>query len=175
MGVPIRLATLPNTSRVLSTSGAPASICGPQASGSADPRRGEHGRTRDALRAPPAIQSRCFLQPLVGTAIDLKFGPQEVDQGEHVTQRAFLSRFPIFNQFGRFWGVGFSDGSVDRMHFEVAEEAIARMVVGGLHERITRVIEPASATHLRHINKVGRANWCGIACLLSNDHNVGLF
>jgi hypothetical protein len=73
-----------------------------------------------------------------GTAIDLKFGPREVDQGEHVTQRGFLSLFSIFNQFGWYWGAGFSNGSVDSMHFELAEETIARMIVVGLHSRITR-------------------------------------
>jgi hypothetical protein len=72
-----------------------------------------------------------------GTAIDLKFGLHEVDQGEHLTQRGFLSLFPIFNQFGWYWGAGFSNGSVDSMHFELAEETIARLIVGGLHERIT--------------------------------------
>src|SRR4030095_12066010 len=35
-----------------------------------------------------------------GTAIDLKFGPEEVEQGEHGSQRGFLSLFPIFNRFG---------------------------------------------------------------------------
>jgi hypothetical protein len=72
-----------------------------------------------------------------GTAIDLKFGPKEVGRGEHVTQRGFLSLFPIFNRFGWFWGAGFSR-TPDSMHFEVAEETIARMIVGGVHERITR-------------------------------------
>ena len=72
-----------------------------------------------------------------GTAIDLKFGPKEVDRGERVTQRGFLSLFPIFNKFGWFWGAGFSR-TADSMHFEVAEETIARMIVGGVHERITR-------------------------------------
>lgn len=75
-----------------------------------------------------------------GTAIDLKFGPKEVDRGERVTQRGFLSLFPIFNKFGWFWGAGFSR-TADSMHFEVAEETIARMIVGGVHERITRARE----------------------------------
>ena len=73
-----------------------------------------------------------------GTAIDLKFGPREVGQGEHVTQRGFLNLFPIFNRFGWYWGAGFSGGSVDSMHFEFADETIARTIIGGLHDRITR-------------------------------------
>src|SRR6266536_224023 len=89
-------------------------------------------------------QPNVFSNHSWGTAIDLKFGPKEVDRGEHVTQRGFLSLFPIFNRFGWFWGGGFSR-TVDSMHFEVAEETIARMVVGGLHERITRGQEIARA------------------------------
>src|SRR5262249_48266022 len=42
-----------------------------------------------------------------------------------------------FNKFGWFWGAGFSR-TADSMHFEVAEETIARMIVGGVHEQITR-------------------------------------
>jgi hypothetical protein len=80
-----------------------------------------------------------------GTAIDLKFGPEEVGQGKHATQRGFLSLFPIFNRFGWHWGAGFSGDSVDSMHFELAEETIARMVVGGLHDQITRGQEIARA------------------------------
>jgi D-alanyl-D-alanine carboxypeptidase len=62
-----------------------------------------------------------------GTAIDLKFGDQEIDQGTPLTQRGFLSLFPIFNKFGWFWGAGFSGGAVDSMHFELAEETIRNL------------------------------------------------
>jgi hypothetical protein len=62
-----------------------------------------------------------------GTAIDLKFGPDEVAQGTHLTQRGFLSLFPVFNRFGWFWGAGFSGDAVDSMHFELAEETILKM------------------------------------------------
>ena len=72
-----------------------------------------------------------------GTAIDLKFGAKEVDRGKRVTQRGFLSLFPIFNKFGWFWGAGFSR-TADSMHFEVAEETIARMILGDVHELISR-------------------------------------
>jgi len=62
-----------------------------------------------------------------GTAIDLKFGPDEIAQGVHLTQRGFLSLFPVFNKFGWFWGAGFSGNAVDSMHFELAEETILNM------------------------------------------------
>lgn len=62
-----------------------------------------------------------------GTAIDLKFGDSEVDFGKPKTQRGFLALYPSFNKFGWFWGAEFSGDSVDSMHFELSEEAIAKI------------------------------------------------
>jgi hypothetical protein len=59
-----------------------------------------------------------------GTAIDLYFGSGVVPQGKRMTQRGFLALYEIFNQHGWFWGAGFSAGSVDTMHFELADETI---------------------------------------------------
>jgi hypothetical protein len=59
-----------------------------------------------------------------GTAIDLFFGAGVVDQGIHKTHRGCLQLAPFFNKHGWFWGAGFSGGSVDSMHFELAEETI---------------------------------------------------
>jgi hypothetical protein len=62
-----------------------------------------------------------------GTAIDLKFGDQEVPFGRRKAQRGFLALYPIFNKFGWFWGAEFSGDSVDSMHFELAEETIRNL------------------------------------------------
>ena len=62
-----------------------------------------------------------------GTAIDLKFGPDEVDQGTRLTQKGVLSLVPFFNEGGWFWGAGFSGNAVDSMHFEFAEETIRNL------------------------------------------------
>lgn len=62
-----------------------------------------------------------------GTALDLKFADEEIGQGTPLTQRGFLSLFPIFNKFGWFWGAGFSGKSVDSMHFELSQEAIDKI------------------------------------------------
>lgn len=60
-----------------------------------------------------------------GTAIDLFFGNNGViDQGVRKTHRGCLQLAPFFNKHGWFWGAGFSGGSVDSMHFELAEETI---------------------------------------------------
>ena len=59
-----------------------------------------------------------------GTAIDLYFGNGVLSQGKSATQRGFLSLFQAFNQCGWYWGAGFSGGSVDSMHFELANETI---------------------------------------------------
>src|SRR5262249_32400187 len=61
-----------------------------------------------------------------GTAIDLFFGPNAVPQGTPKTQRGVLQLAPFFNKHGWFWGAGFSGGSVDSMHFELAEEVISK-------------------------------------------------
>ena len=62
-----------------------------------------------------------------GTAIDLKFGDKEVEFGTPKAQRGFFALYPIFNKFGWFWGAEFSGDSVDSMHFELSEEAIAKI------------------------------------------------
>jgi D-alanyl-D-alanine carboxypeptidase-like protein len=59
-----------------------------------------------------------------GAAIDLFFGSDVVPQGERKTHRGVLKLMPIFNRHGWYWGAGFSRGSVDSMHFELAEETI---------------------------------------------------
>jgi D-alanyl-D-alanine carboxypeptidase len=59
-----------------------------------------------------------------GTAIDLFFGADVVQQGKHKTHRGCLQLAPFFNKHGWYWGAGFSGGSVDSMHFELAEETI---------------------------------------------------
>lgn len=62
-----------------------------------------------------------------GTAIDLFFGSGVVPQGKHMTQRGFLEIYQTFNQHGWYWGAGFSGGSVDTMHFELADETVRAM------------------------------------------------
>ena len=59
-----------------------------------------------------------------GTAIDLFFGSAAVPQGSNKTNRGCLQLAPFFNKHGWYWGAGFSGGSVDSMHFELAEETI---------------------------------------------------
>ena len=59
-----------------------------------------------------------------GTAIDLFFGTHAVPQGVRKTHRGVLQLAPFFNKHGWYWGAGFSRGSVDSMHFELAEETI---------------------------------------------------
>lgn len=41
-----------------------------------------------------------------------------------MTQRGFLDIYNTFNQHGWYWGAGFSGGSVDTMHFELADETV---------------------------------------------------
>ena len=76
-----------------------------------------------AMRPNPKL----FSNHSWGTAIDLKFGPHEVDQGTPKAQRGFLFLYPIFNQFGWYWGAGFSGKRVDSMHFEWSEESINKL------------------------------------------------
>lgn len=59
-----------------------------------------------------------------GTAIDLFFGFRVIDQGVPKTYRGILQLAPFLNKHGFHWGAGFSGGSVDSMHFELAEETI---------------------------------------------------
>jgi hypothetical protein len=59
-----------------------------------------------------------------GTVIDLYFGSGVVPQGKHMTQRGFLDIYEMFNQHGWYGGAGFSGGSVDTMHFELADETV---------------------------------------------------
>lgn len=60
-----------------------------------------------------------------GTAIDLFFGADVVPQGTLKTHKGLLQLAPFFNKHGWYWGAGFSGGSVDSMHFELAEETIS--------------------------------------------------
>jgi hypothetical protein len=69
--------------------------------------------------------SNAFSNHSWGTAIDLFFGTAVVPQGSHKTHRGCLQLAPFFNHHGWFWGAGFSGGSVDSMHFELAEETIS--------------------------------------------------
>ena len=62
-----------------------------------------------------------------GTAIDLFFGKEPVDQGVKKAHRGVLMMAPTFNKHGWYWGAGFSGNSVDSMHFEMAEETIAKL------------------------------------------------
>jgi hypothetical protein len=59
-----------------------------------------------------------------GTAIDLFFGSDVVPMGTPKTYFGCLQLAPFFNKHGWYWGAGFSGGSVDSMHFELAEETI---------------------------------------------------
>ena len=69
--------------------------------------------------------SHSFSNHSWGTALDLFFGPTGVvPQGSRKTHRGCLQLAPFFNHHGWYWGAGFSGGSVDGMHFELAEETI---------------------------------------------------
>jgi hypothetical protein len=85
-----------------------------------------------------------------GTAIDLKFGSKEVSQGTHKAQRGFLTLYPIFNQFGWYWGAEFSGDYVDSMHFEWSQESILKLDVPKptpLARHLSGIIEKAMAGH----------------------------
>ena len=85
-----------------------------------------------------------------GTAIDLKFGPKEIPQGTHKTQRGFLTLYPIFNRFGWYWGAEFSGDYVDSMHFEWSEESILKQVVPAptpLIEHVRGLVDEGMAGH----------------------------
>ncbi|WP_175561670.1 M15 family metallopeptidase [Kaistia soli] len=62
-----------------------------------------------------------------GTAIDLYFGNHVLDQGVPKTQLGFLYLFGLFNAAGWYWAAGYSGKSVDSMHFELADETIAKI------------------------------------------------
>jgi hypothetical protein len=68
--------------------------------------------------------SNSFSNHSWGTAIDLFLGARVIDQGVHKTYRGILQLAPFFNHHGFYWGAGFSGGSVDSMHFELAAETI---------------------------------------------------
>jgi hypothetical protein len=70
------------------------------------------------------LNSNSFSNHSWGTAIDLFFGAAAVPQGMHKTARGCLQLAPFFNKHGFYWGAGFSGGSVDSMHFELAEQTI---------------------------------------------------
>ena len=59
-----------------------------------------------------------------GTAIDIFFGDAVVPMGDEETHRGNLLLAPFFNKHGWYWGAGFSGGSVDSMHFELAKETV---------------------------------------------------
>jgi hypothetical protein len=69
-----------------------------------------------------------------GTAIDIFFGTEVVDQGVKLTNRGNLLLAPYFNRHGWYWGAGFSGDSVDSMHFELAEETIAKIPDGAMFD-----------------------------------------
>lgn len=62
-----------------------------------------------------------------GTAIDIYFGTEVVQQRSTVAHRGNLLLSPYFNRHGWYWGAGFSGDSVDSMHFELAQETIAKI------------------------------------------------
>jgi hypothetical protein len=62
-----------------------------------------------------------------GCAIDLFFGSEVVDQGDPTAHRGNVVLFPFFNRHGWYWGAEFSGGSVDSMHFELAQESIIQI------------------------------------------------
>ena len=62
-----------------------------------------------------------------GTAIDIFFGTDVVPQGVGLAHRGNLLLAPYFNEHGWYWGAGFSGDSVDSMHFELADETIAKI------------------------------------------------
>jgi hypothetical protein len=66
-----------------------------------------------------------------GTAIDIFFGAAVVPQGVHETHQGNLLLAPFFNNRGWYWGAGFSGGSVDSMHFELARETILALPAPG--------------------------------------------
>ena len=62
-----------------------------------------------------------------GTAIDIYFGTEVVQQGVRLAHRGNFLLSPYFNRHGWYWGAGFSGDSIDSMHFELAEETIAKI------------------------------------------------
>ena len=62
-----------------------------------------------------------------GTAIDIFFGTEVVPQSVRLAHRGNWLLSPYFNRHGWYWGAGFSGDSVDSMHFELAEETIAKI------------------------------------------------
>lgn len=62
-----------------------------------------------------------------GTAIDIFFGKEVVDQGTPLTHRGNLLLLPFFNRYGWYWGAEFGGDFVDSMHFELAAETIPKI------------------------------------------------
>ena len=62
-----------------------------------------------------------------GTAIDLYFGKDSVEQGKQLAHRGNFLIFPYFNRYGWYWGAEFSGDSVDSMHFELSQETILKI------------------------------------------------
>jgi hypothetical protein len=66
-----------------------------------------------------------------GTAVDLFFDSDVIPMGTQKTYFGCLQLAPFFNKHGWYWGAGFSGGSVDSMHFELAQETIRASGGGG--------------------------------------------
>lgn len=62
-----------------------------------------------------------------GSAIDLYFGSAAMPQGQPKAQQGVAMLAPFFMKHGFYWGAGFSGGSTDSMHMELAEETIRRL------------------------------------------------
>jgi hypothetical protein len=79
-----------------------------------------------------------------GTAIDIFFGTDVVPQGVGLAHRGNLLLAPYFNQHGWYWGAGFSSDSVDSMHFELADEIIAKIPSEPMFDAATVAPAPAA-------------------------------
>ena len=77
---------------------------------------------RHRRKAPTLFSNHSF-----GTAIDIFFGTNVIDQGTHLTHRGNFLLFPFFNRHGWYWGAEFSGDFVDSMHFELAEETVLKL------------------------------------------------
>lgn len=62
-----------------------------------------------------------------GTAIDIFFGKNDIEQGDPRVQKGVLALVPYFNRYGWYWGGEFSGKYVDSMHFELAQEVMQAM------------------------------------------------
>ena len=60
-----------------------------------------------------------------GTAIDLTFGDEVDERGDHKCQLGLLRVYHHFHAEGWYWGAGFP--TEDAMHFELAEETVGKL------------------------------------------------